>query len=514
MKMSRWHAVVALLLMCAIAPLHAATFGRTQAGTLASDDLSGNFKRATRFNLPANGTVTELCAYLDGGGRSDALYQSVRFALYADSNGVPGAKLTETAGDIIVEKYISARWQCAETKGWIPVAAGNYWLAIHSDGPAGPARYYYDGPSNWYGNTDAYADGAANPFGAGEKRPGTMSIYAVYSPQAQLHHAGRTAIASGTSTGLRADYKRGSSFSLTEAGRVNAITMYLDGNGGSSGTQSVGFGLYADAGGKPGSLVTYWWVYEPVRAGMPGQWLTAKVPPVVLASGRYWLIIYSGSPAGVVRYYADGTGNWYGNAANPIDPFSKQFGSGGAGDGTLSAFISYEPGQFVSRSFGATSPGSSLGPLRADYIHGSRFTLTEPNASVTSINVYADGKGGATGTQQFRFVIYSDDPVSHQPRNGVVGSEPFTIKSGQAAGWVKVPVLFPAKAAPGSYWIMLHSGGKAGVARLYGTGTANSLGQTKAFSDGEDEPFNPSGRPLDAGANTLSFSATYAVPQH
>jgi hypothetical protein len=514
MKKTRWHAFVALLMLCAIAPTHAATFGRTQPGTLASDGLTGNFKRATRFTLSASGTVTELCAYLDGGGATGNQYQSVRFALYADANGVPGAKLTESGGDIIVARYDAAHWECAETKGWIPLSAGNYWLAIHSDAPTGLVRYYYDGPSNWYGNADPYSDGASNPYGAGEKRPGTISIYAVYTPQAQLHHAGRTAAAPSQSSGLRAEYKRGSSFSLTEAGRVNAITMYLDGKGGASGAQSVGFGLYADAGGAPGSLVTYWWIYEPIQAGMPGQWLTAKVPPTVLAPGRYWLIIYSGGTAGVARYYADGAGNWYGSPANPIEPFSKQFGAGSAGDGTLSAFISYEPGQFVSHSFGASSVGSALEPVKGDYLRGSRFTLTESNASITSINVYADGKGGAAGSQQFRFVIYSDDPVSHQPRNGVVGSEPFTIAAGKAAGWVKVPVFLPAKAAPGSYWIMLHSGGTPGVARLYGTGSGNWLGSTKTFSEGEDEPFNPSGQVVDQGTTTLSFSATYAVPQH
>jgi len=510
---NRWHALVALLTLCAVAPLHAATFGKTKVGTLPSDGLTENFKRASKFNLPEVGTVTELCAYLDGFGGAGYQYQSVRLALYADSNGVPGAKLTETTGDIIVAQNETAHWECADTRGWIALAAGNYWLAIHSDSPAGLVRYYYDGPSNWYGNADSYFDGASNPFGAGEKRPGTMSIYAVYTPQSKLHHAGRTAVASGTSTGLRADYKRGSSFSLTEAGRVNAITMYLDGKGGASGTQSVGFGLYADSGGVPAALVTYWWIYEPIRSGMPGQWFTAKVPPVVLAPGRYWLIIYSGGTAGVTRYYADGTANWYGNAADPIGPFTQKFGAGGAGDGTLSAYISYEPGQFLTKSFGAPSVGSPLEPVKADIIRGSRFTLSDASASITGLNVYADGKGGAAGSQQFRFVLYTDDPVTHRPKSGVASTDVFTIAAGKAAGWVKVPVVLTSKAPPGQYWIMLMSGGTPGVARLYGASPANGLSARKVFSTGPDEPFNPYGDSEQAGTSTLSFTATYAIPK-
>ena len=38
-----------------------------------------------------------------------------------------------------------------------------------------------DGAANWYGNADAFADGAANPFGTGTAGTGTLSVNASYT---------------------------------------------------------------------------------------------------------------------------------------------------------------------------------------------------------------------------------------------------------------------------------------------------------------------------------------------
>ncbi len=70
---------------------------------------------------------------------------------------------------------------------------------LQSGGTAGVARYYSDGPANWYGGVDAFADGASDPFGAGGTGTGTLSVYAAYVEANELAHAGRTTVGSNPS---------------------------------------------------------------------------------------------------------------------------------------------------------------------------------------------------------------------------------------------------------------------------------------------------------------------------
>ena len=63
-----------------------------------------------------------------------------------------------------------------------PLDPGAYWIVIHTGPTGGVARNRGDGTaSNWYGNPDAFADGASNPFGAGTSGTGTLSVYVKYT---------------------------------------------------------------------------------------------------------------------------------------------------------------------------------------------------------------------------------------------------------------------------------------------------------------------------------------------
>src|SRR5690242_827226 len=99
MAMKRYRslaALAALLTLVALTPAHAQTLGRTTIGTTPSGGLRADFSRGSKFSSTGGGTLTQLCAYLDGkGGASGS--QNVRLVLYRDANGVPGAKISETA---------------------------------------------------------------------------------------------------------------------------------------------------------------------------------------------------------------------------------------------------------------------------------------------------------------------------------------------------------------------------------------------------------------------------------
>ena len=129
-----------------------------------------------------------------GGGHGVSGSQRYRLALYRDGGGVPGAKVFETREQQI-SSGTAARRYCSDAPVF-PVAAGYYWIALHTAGTAGIIRDYYDGTAtNWYGNADAFNDGAASAFGAGNAGGGTMTLSAEYFPNNEVRAVGRATAA-------------------------------------------------------------------------------------------------------------------------------------------------------------------------------------------------------------------------------------------------------------------------------------------------------------------------------
>jgi hypothetical protein len=332
--------LVAVFLLVPIVPAHAQLFlGRTTVGAKVSGVLRHDVKRGSRFSLAQNGTAHVMCAYLDGLWGSGPRNQLVRMQIYRDNAGTPGARLAETDDRPIWEQFVP-NWHCFPIAN-TPLTPGEYWLVLHSGGTVdGPARYYFDGTGNYVANTDSFPDGGSNPFGAAAAGNGTLSIYAGYDPN--LRNAGRITVGANPSGALRGNAKRGSSFMMPQPGRVTSLTAYLDGKGATSGFQYVTFVLYADANGAPGPKVAEDFGHI-VVAGDNAKWLTGNVPPVEVPAGKYWLVLHSSEDTRLTRYYADGTGNWRGNNDAYSDGASDPFGPSDAGNGTLSAFVSYEP---------------------------------------------------------------------------------------------------------------------------------------------------------------------------
>jgi len=148
---------------------------------------------------------------------------------------------------------------------------------------------------------------------------------------------------------MSADFKRGSNFTLSEAGTITSFSAYLDGNGGPTGLQDVRVALYQDAGGVPGSLITQSSAVT-ITSGMTPQWVRFQALPTALTAGTYWMVLHTGGYAGatangigVARDYGDanGTSAFYRNADTFWDGASNPFGTGTSSNNTLSVYASY-----------------------------------------------------------------------------------------------------------------------------------------------------------------------------
>jgi hypothetical protein len=312
------------------------TFGRTTIASTPSSGLSANFKRGSPFALAQAGVITSLSAYMDGNGGA-AGFQNIRLVMYQDNSGVPGTKVVESNSTTIAAG-MPAQWINLTTPE-TPVASGTYWIVIQTGDTQGVARDYGDGSTAWYANADTFSDGASDPFGSGSTGTTTLCVYASYVP-GTLKQFGRTTVAASTSSGMSADYKRGTPFTLLESGTLTSFSAYLDGNGGASGSQDVRMDLYQDSGGVPGALVAQ---SRPViiNAGMTPQWIHFTAAHTTLAAGTYWIVLHTGNVQGVARNYGDGSTSWYAAPDAFWDGASPQFGTGSTGTTTLSVYASY-----------------------------------------------------------------------------------------------------------------------------------------------------------------------------
>ena len=168
----------------------------------------------------------------------------------------------------------------------------------------------------------------------------TAVVAAAPAPSAQF---GLTTIGS-VNTAFGPDKKRVSKYTLSQAGDVSKLSLYLAGAG-VAGTQVVRGVIYADAGGEPGALLGT--TAEISGSGSdPGAWRDLPfASPVRLAAGTYWLGFISGQTTSVLKTYFDEyVGAYRANADTYADGPSDPFGGGATAYlRNLSVYATYTP---------------------------------------------------------------------------------------------------------------------------------------------------------------------------
>ena len=138
-------------------------FGRGNPGSSFSA-TSGNVKRASRFFLWFPATVSALSVHVDGNGGGTGA-QTLRGLIYTDLGGQPN-KLLNHSFQGSVAAGSPAGWAKLYLPYRIDLQPGYYWLGIQSGLNHNVTRYSWaPQASGRRYNLDAFADGAASPFG-------------------------------------------------------------------------------------------------------------------------------------------------------------------------------------------------------------------------------------------------------------------------------------------------------------------------------------------------------------
>jgi subtilisin family serine protease len=162
-------------------PAPPATFGATAVGGSTGSFDTGR-KAANAATLTEAGQLTRLRVFLEPGSAGSGS-ASLRGLVYADDGGAPGALLGTTA---------PLSYPANDDRGWfdlnfsspLALGAGRYWLGVQSGGTANVAGFRWaSAAGSRRSNADAYADGAADPFGSAGTDGEQMSLYAVYAPE-------------------------------------------------------------------------------------------------------------------------------------------------------------------------------------------------------------------------------------------------------------------------------------------------------------------------------------------
>jgi serine protease len=151
--------------------------GDTTPGTVWTPASVGS-KRVSPLALAAPRDLVSLQAYVDGKGAATGS-QPVTGVLYAGTASGPTTRVQATSA-VTIAAGRAAGWVKLAFPTPVRVAAGTYWIGLHTGGTAPVLRFAsrpVAGALRY--NADAYADGAAATFGAASSDGKSLSLYAV-----------------------------------------------------------------------------------------------------------------------------------------------------------------------------------------------------------------------------------------------------------------------------------------------------------------------------------------------
>jgi PKD repeat protein len=159
---------------------NATTFGVTTPGT-KTDSATADTKEVTKYTAPQAGNVTKLTGYLSGLGSASGS-QPIRAIVYADSGGVPGARLG-VSNAVTISAGRAWGWVDFTFPSAVPVSAGTVWMGYIAGTKTDLVQMRFDqvsGSMRFNKNSGGYAAGATNPFGSATSSNKNYSLYATY----------------------------------------------------------------------------------------------------------------------------------------------------------------------------------------------------------------------------------------------------------------------------------------------------------------------------------------------
>lgn len=148
----------------------------------------------------------------------------------------------------------------------------------------------------------------------------------------------------GSNIAVASSFIQGCKHTLTEAGTVSKLSVYLQGGGTAS---QVHRGLlYADSAGSPAGLLASSAEVNVAAGATAGFVDFTLTNPPSLSAGNYWLCLWSGTASSGSKVYYDTVTNAldfvaaaYSTAGAPPDPF----GTPTAASRQMSIFATYTP---------------------------------------------------------------------------------------------------------------------------------------------------------------------------
>jgi len=151
------------------------SFGLTTVGTF-NGSISSNTKKVTQYTAVAC-NITKLTGYVSGGNVNGGP-QHVRAVVYADSGGLPGARLA-VSNEVNIVKKQAGNWVDFPLPATVSISAGPVWMGYIGSTPnIGIPKYDGTGVAV-RSNTDTYSDGASDPFGT--STAGVVATYSLYA---------------------------------------------------------------------------------------------------------------------------------------------------------------------------------------------------------------------------------------------------------------------------------------------------------------------------------------------
>lgn len=139
-------------------------------------------------------------------------------------------------------------------------------------------------------------------------------------------------------------------------------------------------------------------------------------------------------------------------------------------------------------AIGNTDAKATPFSLGADTVLIQKFTVGGDGGELDTLRAYMDGGGAGLGSQNFKGLVYEDNAGT--PGDLVAVSAEVNILKDAAAAWVDF-AFAGETILPGDYWIGLHRGTTASVARIYRDATGGTVRfVADTYADGPADPYS------------------------